>query len=112
MMALEAFDRMDCEEDKVVVLGPMYELGAYGEKAYEHVIKKIKTLSSIKTCIFVGDQFQNGQLLANAKIECLFVKEVDQAHQLLIELLQKKKSNILLKSSKSVGLSKMAQKLL
>ncbi len=112
IVALEAFDRMQSKEDKIAVLGPMYELGAHAEKGHDQVVKKIKTLSSIKICIFVGDQFQREQLIVDTKIKCLFVKEVDQAEQLLIQLLQYKKSRVLLKSSKSVGLSKMAQKLL
>ena len=94
--AIESFNSMEAE-NKLLILGDMYELGADSIEEHKRIIELTKTLK-LKT-LFVGEHFYN----INEKSDSLFFKNKDE----IKSYLSKNRPNnnlILLKASRGIGL--------
>ena len=94
--AIESFNSMEAE-NKLLILGDMFELGADSIEEHKRIIELTKTLK-LKT-LFVGEHFYN----INEKSDSLFFKNKDE----IKSYLSKNRPNnnlILLKASRGIGL--------
>lgn len=111
IVACKTFDEMRVDHPKIIILGPMYELGLYADQGHRLVLESVSRSDSVSICILIGYEFQLENVSLSKKIKYIFVKDAKEAELFLIQFLQKKEATVLLKSSKVVGLAKIADKL-
>jgi len=106
--ALLAFERFDTADQKIFVLGDMHELGVNSAFWHRQVGRFLRKAPSIKKIILVGSFVAETKRTLPVNFEVEHVDSWESAVPLLKKLVTKK-SAVLIKGSRAVGLDHLVQ---
>ena len=88
-------------ENKIVILGDMFELGEYANQEHKRIIELTLTLNPYKS-IFIGNEFYN----FSKDYPAIFYKTTEEA-KMTIDMTEFKNFKILVKGSRGMALEKL-----
>lgn len=103
--SISFFEELKTPLHKILVLGEMRELGTYEQEGHRLVLQKLAESKNIEKIILLGPLFKQLSLDLKFHSEIFSFDVRQKAFDFIFQLQNKYDSIILLKSSKSIGLS-------
>ncbi len=105
--AIDAFDRLKVDGEKMVILGDMLELGKREKQLHSNVGRYFAKTKTIKKILLIGPRAYHIGHTAPAWLEKMYVSSWQEAQPLLENLLTLQPANVLIKGSRGMQLDKL-----